>query len=68
MKLGMTYADLSIIGLLNIFGIFIFSGFCILAFLKYIFPKIINEYLGDKIHDVKYLSKSLALKEQGVFY
>ena len=56
MKWEMTWADLSILGLLNMSGIFIFSGFGILAFLKYIFPNIINEYLVDKIHDLKYVT------------
>ena len=56
MKWGMTWTDLSIISLLNISGIFIFSGFGLLAFLKYIFPKIINEYLFDKIHNLKYVT------------
>ena len=54
-KWEMTWADLSIIGLLNISGIFIFSGFGLLAFLNYIFPKIINEYLFDKIHNLSYV-------------
>ncbi len=52
----MTWADLSILGLLNRSGIFIFCGFCMLAFLKYIFPKIINEYLFDKIYDLNYIT------------
>jgi len=56
MKYEMTWADLSILGLLNMSGIFIFFGFGILAFLKYIFPNIINEYLVDKIHDIKYVT------------
>ncbi len=56
MKWEMTWADLSILGLLNMSGIFIFFGFGILAFLKYIFPNIINEYLVDKIHDIKYVT------------
>jgi len=56
MKLETTWADLSILGILNISGIFIFCGFCLLAFLKYIFPKIINEYLVDKIHDLNYVT------------
>ena len=55
MKWEMTWADLRIIGILNIFGIFIFCGFGLLAFLKYIFPKIINEYLVDKIYDLNYV-------------
>jgi len=52
----MTWADLGILGLLNRSGIFIFCGFGLLAFLKYIFPKIINEYLVDKIHAINYIT------------
>lgn len=55
MKLETTWADLSILGILNIFGIIIFCGFGLLAFLKYISPKIINEHLFDKIHDLSYV-------------
>jgi len=56
MKWEMTWADLGIIGLLNMSGIFIFSGFGILAFLKYIFPNIINESIVYKMHDLKYVT------------
>ena len=52
----MTWADLGILGLLNRSGIFIFCSFGLLAFSKYIFPKIINEYLVDKIHDINYVT------------
>ena len=55
MKWETTWADLSILGRLNSSGIFIFCGFGLLAFLKYIFPKIINECLFDKIHDLNYV-------------
>ena len=56
MNLEMSWADLKIIGILNRSGIFIFCGFCLLSFLKYISPKIINEYLVDKIHDLNYVA------------
>ena len=55
MKLEMTWADLRMIGILNISGIFMFCIFGLLSFLKYIFPKILNEYLVDKIHDLNYV-------------
>ena len=55
-KWEMTWADLNILGLLNMSSIFIFSGFGLLAFLKYIFPNIINECFVDKIHDLKYVT------------
>jgi len=56
MKLEITWADLKMIGVLNISGIFIFCGFGLLAFLKYIFPKIINEHIVDKIHGLNYVT------------
>ena len=55
MKCETTWADLSFLGLLNMSGIFIFSGFVLLAFSKYIPPKIINEYLVDIIHNLNYV-------------
>ena len=56
MNQGTTWADLSILAILNKSGIFIFCGFVLLAFLKYISPKIINEYLVDKIHNLNYVA------------
>jgi len=52
----MTWADSSMLGLLNRSGIFIFLGFGILAFLKSVFPEIDNEYLLKEIFDLKYIT------------
>lgn len=50
MKWGMTWADLHILGVLAKFSLPIFCGFSLLAFLRFIFSKVvyINEYFADK--------------------
>lgn len=48
--------DLTLSVVLPKIAIPIFFGFCLLAFLRFIFPNIINEYLVDKIYDLKYVT------------
>lgn len=55
MKSEMTWLDLSILSILNKFGISIFCIFGILAIGKIFFPKFINEYLIDKVHNLNYI-------------
>ena len=56
MNIETTWCDLFILGILNKFGIFIFCGFCLLALLKFIFPKFINRHLASKIHNLNYIT------------
>ena len=56
MNLETTWLDLSILSILNKFGVCIFCFFIILAFLKFIFPKLINEHFTDKIHNLRYIA------------
>jgi hypothetical protein len=56
MNMETTWLDLSILSILNKFGICIFCFFIILVFLKFIFPKFINEHFTDKIHNLKYIT------------
>ena len=50
-----TRADFGILSVLNILGIFIFSIFGLLYLLKYFFPKFINRYVTDNIHELTYV-------------